>query len=84
MNDKFFIKDNKICLNTHKVVVRRYLDINKTDYVDETHCVDSDGLHELEVNFVPKHKLISVSYTHLRAHETDSYLVCRLLLEKKK
>src|SRR5680860_1314544 len=25
-----------------------------------------------------------LSYTHLRAHETDSYLVCRLLLEKKK
>src|SRR5665647_1547188 len=24
---------------------------------------------------------IAVSYTHLRAHETDSYLVCRLLLE---
>ena len=28
--------------------------------------------------------LDSVSSTHLRAHETDSYLVCRLLLEKKK
>ena len=28
-------------------------------------------------------KLNAVSYTHLRAHETDSYLVCRLLLEKK-
>src|SRR5665647_3825188 len=28
--------------------------------------------------------VIAVSYTHLRAHETDSYLVCRLLLEKKK
>ena len=28
--------------------------------------------------------LAAVSYTHLRAHETDSYLVCRLLLEKKK
>src|SRR5664279_5354197 len=26
--------------------------------------------------------LTPVSYTHLRAHETDSYLVCRLLLEK--
>src|SRR5664279_1861529 len=26
----------------------------------------------------------AVSYTHLRAHETDSNLVCRLLLEKKK
>src|SRR5665647_3664048 len=33
--------------------------------------------------FIPeRHKhLYSVSYTHLRAHETDSYLVCRLLLE---
>ena len=27
---------------------------------------------------------ISVSYTHLRAHETRGNLVCRLLLEKKK
>ena len=25
---------------------------------------------------------ITVSYTHLRAHETSDYLVCRLLLEK--
>ena len=28
--------------------------------------------------------LTSVSYTHLRAHETRHDLVCRLLLEKKK
>ena len=28
--------------------------------------------------------LTSVSYTHLRAHETREDLVCRLLLEKKK
>src|SRR5664279_2589416 len=27
------------------------------------------------------HSGTPVSYTHLRAHETDSYLVCRLLLE---
>src|SRR5678815_5124346 len=27
--------------------------------------------------------LRSVSYTHLRAHETPEHLVCRLLLEKK-
>ena len=26
----------------------------------------------------------TVSYTHLRAHETSAHLVCRLLLEKKK
>src|SRR5664279_6650869 len=41
-------------------------------------------------NVRPARKLLSinqkgrstpVSYTHLRAHETDSYLVCRLLLE---
>ena len=30
-----------------------------------------------------EYEIRSVSYTHLRAHETDSYLVCRLLLEKK-
>src|SRR5664279_5894226 len=30
----------------------------------------------------PAPKMVNaVSYTHLRAHETDSYLVCRLLLE---
>src|SRR5674476_573612 len=30
------------------------------------------------------HGPITVSYTHLRAHETGRNLVCRLLLEKKK
>ena len=29
-------------------------------------------------------RAVSVSYTHLRAHETVLDLVCRLLLEKKK
>ena len=29
-------------------------------------------------------RIIPVSYTHLRAHETPEHLVCRLLLEKKK
>ena len=36
-----------------------------------------------EENILPE-TVMTVSYTHLRAHETDSYLVCRLLLEKKK
>src|SRR5664279_3847571 len=31
------------------------------------------GAVSVPINFMP------VSYTHLRAHETDSYLVCRLL-----
>ncbi|WDT36519.1 hypothetical protein PVA38_09145 [Streptococcus pneumoniae D39] len=33
------------------------------------------------VHFIPY--IVSVSYTHLRAHETVLDLVCRLLLEKK-
>src|SRR5664279_1895257 len=50
---------------------------------------DDDDLHvgERSINAGPSQIQIgnrAVSYTHLRAHETDSYLVCRLLLEKKK
>src|SRR5680860_1830912 len=37
-----------------------------------------------EKSCVRRPAMAAVSYTHLRAHETDSYLVCRLLLEKKK
>src|SRR5680860_1379538 len=40
------------------------------------------GIVELKIKGKKGQK--AVSYTHLRAHETDSYLVCRLLLEKKK
>ena len=32
----------------------------------------------------PSCHIYTVSYTHLRAHETGRNLVCRLLLEKKK
>ena len=39
-----------------------------------------------ELNYKNKiyRKEVPVSYTHLRAHETEADLVCRLLLEKKK
>src|SRR5664279_3434829 len=40
-------------------------------------------LQQTEIGIKYTYGLYSVSYTHLRAHETDSYLVCRLLLEKK-
>ena len=39
-------------------------------------CLQFQGLRRLRA-------LASVSYTHLRAHETVLDLVCRLLLEKK-
>ena len=45
---------------------------NKFDIVV---CKDQDRLQR---------NTLAVSYTHLRAHETGAYLVCRLLLEKKK
>src|SRR5665647_3842272 len=46
--------------------------------------VSFSSLGSSTVNPSPPQASASVSYTHLRAHETDSYLVCRLLLEKKK
>ena len=37
------------------------------------------------INLTHLHRMsLPVSYTHLRAHETRSNLVCRLLLEKNK
>src|SRR5664280_3163756 len=44
----------------------------------EANCVDTHGCRRAP------HGPASVSYTHLRAHETVLDLVCRLLLEKKK
>ena len=46
------------------------------------------GFKEFDRSTVPYRaeadRLLAVSYTHLRAHETVLDLVCRLLLEKKK
>ena len=42
----------------------------------------SDG--KTRAVFADEDRLVPVSYTHLRAHETVLDLVCRLLLEKKK
>ena len=41
----------------------------------------SEMLEHLRDSSVKRHE--TVSYTHLRAHETGRNLVCRLLLEKK-
>ena len=40
--------------------------------------------YEFASGLIAAHESASVSYTHLRAHETVLDLVCRLLLEKKK
>src|SRR5664279_6230469 len=55
------------------------------DHGDVAH---GDQILDLErrkrIGHLVQTRLVPVSYTQLRAHETDSYLVCRLLLEKKK
>ena len=45
-------------------------------YCKPEEWTDKDG--------VKHNRIVTVSYTHLRAHETGRNLVCRLLLEKKK
>ena len=42
-----------------------------------------EKIHDMVEYAVEDIKGVSVSYTHLRAHETRGNLVCRLLLEKK-
>ena len=41
-------------------------------------------LYRKNIKKMIRDTVTSVSYTHLRAHETGRNLVCRLLLEKKK
>src|SRR5665647_2547918 len=50
------------------------------DADDALICVVEDD-HDVAMLLIEWDGAVPVSYTHLRAHETDSYLVCRLLLE---
>ncbi|GAB5814808.1 hypothetical protein JMUB7533_26060 [Staphylococcus aureus] len=70
----------------------------KVEKVDESHLSKGDVLVKVvysSINYkdmlalqykggVIRDYPMTVSYTHLRAHETCADLVCRLLLEKKK
>ena len=65
------IMDKEPCEDWTEERVRKYIGKGKT-------------LKEiLEIKEVSEEDRISVSYTHLRVHETPEHLVCRLLLEKK-
>ena len=64
-----------------EVVGVRYRDAGHIYYFSPG---DSTYYYQEKVLVESQKTLHTVSYTHLRAHETDSYLVCRLLLEKKK
>ena len=73
-NDKSFISDKlKDVINYEEL------------YVDVENCVKENKFNLIEALAEKiSNDIMSVSYTHLRAHETGRNLVCRLLLEKKK
>src|SRR5450759_4793980 len=59
---------------------------NSDGRIGHLRTADAAGARALNEVAHVAHKIVkgSVSYTHLRAHETRHDLVCRLLLEKKK
>src|SRR5680860_1702805 len=81
-----------ICISPNDIVVHGVpgpYRLKEGDVVTLDVALFYDGFHvdaawTYAIGSVDKETLASVSYTHLRAHETDSYLVCRLLLDKKK
>src|SRR5678815_955802 len=60
----------------HSAAVRREADAASYGHVGARQVI----VHHRELTV----GVTTVSYTHLRAHETPEHLVCRLLLEKKK
>eukprot|EP00831_Metopus_contortus_P025005 TRINITY_DN21678_c0_g1_i3.p1 TRINITY_DN21678_c0_g1~~TRINITY_DN21678_c0_g1_i3.p1 ORF type:complete len:846 (-),score=247.09 TRINITY_DN21678_c0_g1_i3:105-2615(-) len=55
--------------------------------IDDLKEENRNILKKIEITTISSEEEVSqksVSYTHLRAHETSLHLVCRLLLEKKK
>ena len=57
---------------------------NYSDYTGDSFVANWDKVSGADKYFLNVYTNGTVSYTHLRAHETGRNLVCRLLLEKKK
>ena len=69
----------------------RAIETFEADFVKVHHMSLNEGMllcslskGQLSAACLAEVNVMSVSYTHLRAHETLMNLVCRLLLEKKK
>ena len=73
--DNHIHQGNELNIDARRVIWKRVVDLNDREL--RKVIVGLGG----PIQGVPRED--AVSYTHLRAHETDSYLVCRLLLEKK-
>src|SRR5665647_130041 len=66
-------RQQKILRREFEFVVARF----KT-HISTLKGVNLGRIERHQVNYGGCNHLTPVSYTHLRAHETDSYLVCRL------
>ena len=75
-------------LEEFKQLILKKLENARADYellrATITHTADNDTEDTSPTFKVLEEGAATVSYTHLRAHETKANLVCRLLLEKKK
>src|SRR5665647_1178758 len=74
MNDRYITVDSLIANGT-----KPYFKINKTARILQENQLFNNGvIHVINEVFNPSQltSIEAVSYTHLRAHETDSYLVC--------
>ena len=72
--------------NLHEVEVQGIADGEVAKGIKAYNPIISGQLSREEIELSSKDQsrpLETVSYTHLRAHETGRNLVCRLLLEKK-
>ena len=59
--DNFYIDgDNRIQLNTHKLVIRDYKTLEREEYDDNTYYVNDEGYIEKTVNYIPKHQLVEL------------------------
>ena len=92
LGDVYKRQDIVNMIDTKSVSVDAELNVNDNSYMPSINgggisfSFDKDvdkKLAQSKVSALYKNTaLMAVSYTHLRAHETDSHLVCRLLLEK--
>ena len=77
------ILESRIGTNPSRSILYNNRKITNSDVINE--IIKKIDFHPKDSKKIPhRYTRGAVSYTHLRAHETDSYLVCRLLLEKKK
>ena len=58
--NRFYVENGKVALNTYEIVVRQYSDLEKNEYFDTPRYVNDKEAYELEVNYVPKHRLLEI------------------------